>query len=895
MEWTDRVRHAFTNASHTPDLDVIEELAQHARTMYETARADGCTHDEADRRVADQIDRWRLDAAALRHRSRRPPVVEPPASASPSLLTGLAQDIRYAARLLRRQPRHALLTIVTMALGIGAASILFSVTYGVLVKPLAWPAADRMVVLKETRGGSPPRFGAFTNAAYLAWKDDATTLEQMAAWSQRLVTISGRGEPERIRITAASAGLFPVLGARPLVGSLFEPKDEASPVIVLSESLWRQRFGADPAAVGTLLNLDGQAHTVVGVLPDRLLYPDRQARAIVPFAIRPTAGNALSLFNAIGLLRPGATAAQAAAEGTARGGFVADTGLTTTAIFGNSGPMAITAQPLKEALTADVRQPLIVLLVAVGLLLVTATANAANLQLVRAIARSREMAVRAALGAGAPRVIRQLLVEGLLLGVTGGAVGLALTWLVHRSLPTVLPADFPRAGDLGVDLAVVIAALVLSIGTSVVCGVFPALRVRRLDLVDALAEERTAGGGARTARGRMLVMAGQVAIACVLIVGASLLGRSFLALVSADRGYDATDVLSARLSMPGALYPSLERRFTVVEQILDRMRVMPGVIAAAFTSELPLTPGGSTSAFTMKPPGAGEMVRVQASPRIVSPQYFPALGLRIVAGRGFGDRDTETSPPAVVVNQSFARTYLGDAPLGAMLPAAYASAQGQAEHSVVIGVVEDVRYVTAAEVSRPEMFYSHRQLRARLPVETLTLLARTSGDSPAVAAAIRSAIRDADPMLVAETVVPLEQRLLTTLARPRLYAMLLGGFAGFALIIAAVGLFGLLSYSVSQRSREIAIRTALGARPAAVIRLVLAQGLAVTIGGLVAGLLASAWLTRLISAQLYGVAPHDPLTFVMVPLALLLCAALACLVPALRAARLDPLRVLKGV
>lgn len=900
MDWTNRVRAAFVRASQTPDDDVIEELAQHARTMYEAARADGNSHEEADRRVGDQLDRWRVEAGVLRHRSHRPLIVEPPPAVSSSRITGLVQDVRYAARLLRRQPRHALLTILTMAVGISATTVLFSVTYGVLMKPLAWPHADRIVVLKETRGGSAPRFGTFTNAAYLAWREEATTIEHIAAWSQRLVTLSGAGDPERIRITAATASLFPVLGAHPLIGSLFEPKDEASPVIVLSEGLWRQHFGADPAVLGRLVHVDGQPYTVVGVLPDSLAYPDRQTRAIVPYSIRPTAGNYLSTFSAIARLRPSVTPVQAAAEGTARGRFASDTGLTTMAIFGSNGPLEITAQPLGDALTADVRGPLIVLLVAAGLLLVTATANVASLQLARTITRSREMAIRAALGAGGARVTRQLLVESLLLGTTGGAAGLALAWPVHGSMSSLLPADFPRVADLGIDATVVAVALVVSVGSGVVFGLLPALRLRRLDLVEALAEDGTAPVGigvrSRTARARMLIMAGQVAIACVLIVGASLLGRSFLALLNADRGYDPTDILSARLSMPVTMYPAPERRFAVIEQVLERLAMMPGVTDAAFTSELPLTPGGSTSAFTLKSrAGDGGIVTVQASPRIVSPRYFSALGIRMIAGRAFSNDDAETSQPVVVVNQAFARRYLGDSPLGSRLPVAgYAPPEGEPLESTVIGVVDDVRYVTAADVSQPELYYSHRQMRGRLPVQTVTLLVRTAGDPGAAAIALRSMVREADELLVADVVMPLEQRLLTTLARPRLYAVLVGGFASVALVIAAVGLFGLLSYSVSQRSRELAIRAAIGARRANIFRLVLRQGLSVTLAGLVAGMLVSTWLTRLLSTELYGITPHDTLTFVLVPLLLLLSGALACLMPARRAARLDLSRVLRG-
>ena len=391
-------------------------------------------------------------------------------------------------------------------------------------------------------------------------------------------------------------------------------------------------------------------------------------------------------------------------------------------------------------------------------------------------------------------------------------------------------------------------------------------------------------------------MTGQVAIACVLLVGASLLVRSFVALLNADRGYDTSGILSARLSMPASMYPSQERRLAILNRVLSRLGGVPGVRAVAFTSELPLTPGGSTSAFTFKSPMAdGAAVRVQASPRIVSAHYFSVLGMRMIAGRSFSDADTETSERGVVVNQAFARRYLGDSPLGWKMPVAgYGSRDGQQLEATVIGVVGDVRYVTAATTSLPEVYYSYRQMEGRLPVQTVTLLANASSAAAVDTAMLRSVVREADDRLVAEAVMPLEQRMLTTLARPRLYAVLLAGFAGFALVIAGVGFFGVLSYSVSQRSSELAIRAALGARRLDIFRLVLLQGLVVTLAGLAVGLGASTWLTRQLATQLYGVTPHDTLTFVLVPLVLLLASAVACVVPARRAARLDPLRVLRG-
>ena len=809
---------------------------------------------------------------------------------------GLLQDVRYAARLARRQPRHTLLTIAMTALAIGATTALFSVAYGVLWKPLPWPHADRVVVLKETRGGNPPRFGAFTNAAYLAWREQPATIESIAAWSQRVVTLSGTAAPERIRITAATSSLFRALGMRPLIGSLFEERDETSPVVLLSESLWRQRFDGDPGAVGKIVQLDGRPYTIVGVLADAMSYPDRQSRAIVPFAVPPASANQLSVFNAIATLRPGISAAQAAAEGTARGRFAAAAGMTAQAVFGSSGPIEIAATPIAGALTADVRLPLIVLLAAVGLLLATATANVASLQLARATTRGREMAIRAALGAGSRRVTGQLLAESLLPGIAGGLLGVGLAVVLQRSLPSLLPADFPRADDLGINAAVIGFALILTAGTSIVCGLLPALSIRKSNLVEALASEG-AGMPARTARARVVIMTAQVAIACVLLIGASLLGRSFALLLSADRGFDPGDVLSARLTMPESLYPSQERRFELIDGMLTRLRTLPGVTEASFTSELPLTRGGSTAAFTMKSPTAqGAVVTAQASPRIVSPRYFATLQMHTAAGRTFSDADAESAERVVVVNQSFARRYLGDSWLGSKLPVAgYATRGDENLTATVIGVLDDVRYVSAQDqASQPEMFYSYRQMDRRLPVQTVTLLVRASGDPAAVAGQLQSVIRQTDDRLVADVILPLEQRLRTTLARPRLYSVLLGGFAAFALLTATTGLFGLLSYSVSQRARELALRAALGASRSSILRLILRQGLMVTSVGLAAGLLASLWLTGFLTTQLYGVAPHDAFTFIGVPVLLLAVGALACLMPAWRAAGVDPVRILRG-
>ena len=900
MDWNARIRAAFDDASvRVPEADVIEELAQHARAMYEAARAEGCTHLEANDRVTEQITVWQRESAALLHKSTRLPTVEPPSPVSSSAFASTAQDVRYAARLLRRQPRFALLAILTMALGIAATTILFGVTYGTLMRPLPWPDAERLVVLKETRGGKAPRFLSFSNAAYLAWREQASTVEELGAWSQRVVTLADTGDPARIRITAATASLFRVLGTRPLIGSTFEKKDESSPVVILSESLWRERFSGDPTALGRSVRLDGQPHTIIGVVEDRLFYPDSQSRAWVPFRVVPATGNYLSMFNAVARLRPGATALQASDEGTARGHFAAQTGMTTMAIFGGDGAVEVTATPLREALTSDVHRPLIVLLVGVALLLLIATTNVASLQVARATTRRRELAIRSALGASSSRVARQLVIETLVLGLAGGAAGLALALILARGVPVILPLDFPRVGDFAVDGTVILFTLGISIVTSLLAALLPALRMRRLNLVESLAEDGIApvglSGRSGVTRTRLLIIGGQVAMACVLLVGALLLGRSFVALLNADRGFDPSKVLSARVSMPDGAYTP-QRRQAIVGQVLERLLSVPDVRAVAFTSEFPLTPGGSTSALTLPSRTAvGGSVSVQASPRIVSADYFSALGLRLIAGRSLEHSDTETSQRVVVVNSTFAKRYLDDAPLGTKIPVAVWGQQDRRTEAIVVGVVEDVRYVAMTATTLPEMYFSYRQFSGGLPVTVATLLVRSDDTPTALASVVRSVVRQADDGLVAEAVMTLEDRLLTTsLARPRLYAILLGSFAVVAILVTGVGLFAVLSFTVSQRTRELGVRAALGASRGELVRLVVWQGIGVALGGLAAGLLASVSLARYLASLLYEIKPADGATYIAVPVILIAVAAISCFAPARRASRLDPLRALRS-
>jgi predicted permease len=506
-----------------------------------------------------------------------------------------------------------------------------------------------------------------TNGTFREWRDHAGTLDAIGAWTPERVVLAGQRSAERILITDVTPSLLEMLRAVPLAGRTFDAADAEPgdpPVLLLSYGFWQQQFGGRADVVGQTVRLDALSYTIVGVMPASFVFPDRDTRAWAPFYVEPVTtpgrgGFTISMFQAIGRLRPGATPDQAAAEGTARGRAVPDPGVVSMAVFGSNGPAEVSAVPLLQALTGDVRPPILILLAAVVLLMVTATANVASLQLARATSRRRELAIRAALGAARGRLVRQTLVENLLLGLLGGVAGLALAALMHRALPALLPADFPRLGDLAFDLRIQAFAIAVSIAAGLGCGLLPALQIGRHELVPALTEDSLApvGGGlrSRTARVRALIMTGQVAIACVLLVGALLLVRSFLGLLRADVGYDAANVLTARVVLRDGEYTP-QRRLEVLTKILERTNAAPGVKTAAFANAIPFTSGEALSSFPVEKRD-GSSVQVQTGARQVSSGYFAALGQRVVEGRGFTEEDTQSPAAPVIVNQEFARKY----------------------------------------------------------------------------------------------------------------------------------------------------------------------------------------------------------------------------------------------
>jgi predicted permease len=896
MDFKARLRTALPSL----DQDVLEELAQHASALYTSARAEGCDTTEAEARVDAQIRAWATNQP-LRRRPRREAVV-PPATGGSAFMTAFA-DLRYAWRLLKRQPMYTAVVVATMALGIAATTVLGSVAYGVLMKPLPWAHAPRLVRLYETREGNTRRLPPLmTNATYNEWRAAPTTLDGLGAWTTSQMTITGGDRPERLRVAAVTPGLLPMLEAVPLTGRLLADGDEKpgrEPVILISHALWQQRFGGRADVLDQSIRLNGTTYTIVGVMPAHFEFPDRATRAWAPLYVPPVIqpgkpGVSLSLVQAIGRLREGVTPAQAAAEGTARGRGAPPHAPVAMAIFGSTGPVEITAIPLLEALTGDVKPAILVLLAAVTLLLATAAANAASLQLARAVGRRRELAIRTALGAGRSRLVRQTLVENLLLGLLGGAAGLLLAALMHRALPALLPSDFPRIADVAFDLRIQLFAVGISLVAGLGCGILPAWHVSRADLVPALVEDSLApvgaGLGSQTARMRAVIMAGQVAVAAVLLVGSLLLCRSFYGMLRADVGYDATNVLTATLILPDGDYTA-ERRSQAAEEIVARLRSMPGVTGAAYATATPFSSVITLQSFSLRKPD-GSTEQVQSGSRQVSTGYFAALGQRVLEGREYTDRDSASAKTLLIVNREFSRRFLEGRALGWTLPDDDDDNGPSPVNREIIGVVDDTVRLSVTDPAEPEMFHLARS--QPLEREQLSLVVRTSGDPQSLVGPLRTVVQAAAPTAPLENVATMEDKATATLAKPRLYAVLLTTFAAFALAIAGVGLFGVLSYSVAQRAREIGVRSALGAKITDIVGLVLRQSMTIAGAGVAVGLLASLWLTRGLQRFLFGVTSHDVASFAAVAVLLLLVAALASVVPARRAARVDPVKVLRG-
>jgi putative ABC transport system permease protein len=800
----------------------------------------------------------------------------------------MLQDLRLACRMLTKAPAFTALVVVILGLGIGVNTAIFSIVYAVALKPLPFPEPSRLVSVEGGRSSSSDPALAYPD--FVDFHQQATSFERMGGYAGGAVTLTGYGEADGLDASFVTGEFFQTLGVQPLTGRPFTVSDNvkgAAPVAILSEGLWRRRFAADPAILGRGITLDSTGFTVVGVMPASFEFPYQVDRpeiwlpmAADPFVAGLMDGRGASFMNAVGRLRPGVTAAQAAGELAAIAARLAQQYPTS-----NAG-RTVTAVPLRDDIVGDYRRGLVLLLGAVGVVLLIACANVANLLLARGAARQKEMAIRIALGAGRVRLIRQLLIESLALSIAAGIVGVILAMWGIAALVAATPLEIPRLQAARIDTVVLTFTTLVSMATGIVFGVAPALQLSRPDHGDALNDAGRGSSGASAARtGRALVVA-EIALSLVLLSGAGLLVRSFLHLQRVEPGFTPQRAATMQLLLPGSRYPDQQAQVRFFRQLADRAASAPGVRSAAVATTLPMSGSNLGAGFTIDGrPLANPADRPTAAGFAISPDYLATMGIPLVRGRAFTAHDDENAPPVAIINEAMARRFWpGEDPIGRGL-----SSYGGVSREVV-GVVGDVKTRELSEAAGPQLYTPFPQT----PWPFLAVVARTDGDPAALTATLRQAVAAVDPDLAAGDVRTIDDYLTQAVATPRFNATLIAGFAALALFLAGCGLYGVMSYSVAQRTREIGIRMALGAQPTDVRGMVVSQALRMGVTGLVIGVFAALAAARLLAGLLFDISPSDPATLATVCGMLLSVVLVAAYFPARRATRVDPMVALRS-
>jgi putative ABC transport system permease protein len=812
----------------------------------------------------------------------------------------LLQDLRYAVRMLRRTPAVTFVAIVTLALGIGANTAIFSVLRGMLWRPLPWPAPSQATMLwSHWRGWDRTWVSPAEFADYQSQHD---IFASVGAWYTTAATLTGDGDAERMPAAQVTASLFDALGVKPLLGRAFtaaEDQPNGPSVVMISEGLWRRRLNADPDIVGKSITLDGRPWTVTGVMPATFRLPDdfgeEPTRLWAPMQLGPANENERGNHGLVvaGRLKDGVEPARAQSMLDA---FIVRMKADHQQYYGPE--FGVTLVTLDNEVLGRVKPALLVLLGAVTLVLLIACGNVANLLLARGEARQRELAIRTALGAGRGRMVRQLLTESVLLSLAGGALGVMLAMWGVAALPAINPSSLPRAELIQIDGAVLAGTVVLSLLTGIAFGLVPAWQLARLDVQPELrdnARNITTGLGGR--RFRRVLIGIEVALAVILVTGAGLLVRSFARLTSVSPGFDPHGVLTMRISLPDARYGTRSSRRAFYDRLFTDLRNIPGVQLVGAVTGLPLRDvrgdwGAIIPGYT-PPPNEGTPLDWQ----IASADYFRSLGIPLRAGRFVTDADRETTEPVMLINEAAAKKYwAGRNPVGLRMRV---NSSADSVWRTVIGIVGDVHHRGLSEAARPEMYWPQAQVFYTAPDSetiggTMVITIRTAGDPMALAAPARRVVAAIDGGLAVSDVRTLDDIVSRSIAAPRFTATLIGVFAALALVLAAVGIYGVVAYVVAQRTAELGIRVALGAKAGDVLRLVVGQGMQPVMIGLASGLVGALLLSRVIARLLYGIAPTDVPTYLAVSAVLGGVALLACWLPARRAARVDPMIALRA-
>jgi predicted permease len=807
-------------------------------------------------------------------------------------MDSLIKDIRYAIRGLRKRPGFTLVVVITLTLGIGANTAIFSVVNAVLLRSLPFKDPNRLAIVWEEASfaGFPRNTPAPAN--YLDWKNQNRSFEDMAATASTSFNLTGSGEPERVAAQSVSANFFSLLGVQPFPGRTFSSEEDnpgSNQVAILSYQLWRTRYGGAPEILNRDIQLNGEKYTVVGVMPAGFQFLDSEVRLWVPLALdkKEQSNRGGHYLTVVGRLKPEVNMIQAQSDMSTLMAHIAKDHPNESF----DGKLGAVVLPFKEQLVGETRRPLLVLSVAVAFVLLIACANVAGLFLARALSRRREIALRFALGASRSRVVRQLLTESILLSATGGVLGALLAWWSFAFLQKLVPAEMTLSTPLQLDLKVLIFAFLISLLTGVVFGLVPAVQAARIDLNESLKQTSARTTSSGKLRSSMIVF--EVALSIVLLVGAGLLIQTLFRLFNQYSNLQPESVLTLRTVLPRSKYNELPRRAAFYQQVLERVEHMPGVVSAGYSTSVPLAWKGGTNGFY--PEGTAQPLpgmSYDANHRQISSDYLKTMKIPLLQGRYFTKQDNEKSQPVVIVNETMARQYWpGQRALGHRIKL------GDPGEDIpwleIVGIVADVRQMGLDAPIKAEMYLPYQQVTNQPWFMPRDLAIRTLGNPAALVTSVRQAIREVDPEQPISNIATMSELLGAEAAQRRVGMVMIVAFSIVALLLASIGLYGVLAYFVTQHTNEIGVRQALGATPLNILLMVLKKGMGLTLLGISIGLVSAFALTRLMNSLLFEVKAGDPLTFVLVPILLAVAALLACAIPAIRAMKVDPLVALR--